>query len=154
MSPHRVFERLLELPEVVGTWHFTDKESKGTQVDVPLATAIHAWISGETVPDLARAWLPGVPAEWALEQTVRNISSGFEHALSRVTSALINLVNTSPLMAPATPRLNTHTAWYIRHGVDIEHALALLTSGIISRCLAHSVGRRAAQRTDRSEPGC
>ncbi|WP_079031971.1 hypothetical protein [Streptomyces specialis] len=144
LTEHQVFERLLALPEVAGTWRFTDKESRGTQVDVPLATAIQSWISGETIPALARAWLPSVPAEWALEQTVRNISSGFEHALSWVTGALINLVNTSPLLTPTAPRLNTHTAWYIRHGVDTEHALTLLTSGITSRRLAHTIGRRAA----------
>ncbi|WP_245834580.1 helicase-related protein [Streptomyces aidingensis] len=144
LTEHQVFERLLTLPEVAGTWRFTDKGSRGTQVDVPFATAVQDWISGETIPDLARAWLPGVPAEWALEQAVRNISSGFEHALSWVTGALINLVNNSPLLSPTAPRLNTHMAWYIRHGVDTEHALTLLTSGITSRRLAHTIGRRAA----------
>ncbi|WP_432038646.1 DEAD/DEAH box helicase [Streptomyces cucumeris] len=146
LTQQQVFERLLELPEVAGTWRFTTKEVKGTQVGVPLATAIQDWISGSGIPALARSWLPGVPAEWALEQAVRNISSGFEHALSWVTGALINLVNTSPLLSPTTPRLNTHTAWHIRHGVDTEQALALLTSGIASRRLAHVAGREAADQ--------
>lgn len=146
LTEQHVFEHLRELPEVAGTWRFTTKEAKGTQMDVPLATAIQDWISGNGIPALARSWLPDVPAEWALEQTVRNISSGFEHALSWITGALINLVNTSPLLSPTTPRLNTHTAWHIQHGVDTEQALALLTSGITSRRLAHLAGREAADR--------
>lgn len=124
----------------------TTKEVKVTQVGVPVATAIQDWISGRGIPALARSWLPDVPAERALEQAVRNISSGFEHALSRVTGALINLVNTSPLLSQATPRLNTYTAWHIRHGVDTEQALTLLTSGITSRRLAHLAGREAADQ--------
>jgi len=146
LTEQQVFERLLELPEVAGTWRFTDKETKGTQVDVPLAPAIQDWISGSSIPVLARSWLPSASAEWALEQAVRNISSGFEHALSWVTGALLNLVNTSPLLSPTTPRLNPHTAWHIRHGVDTQQALALLTSGITSRRLAHLAGREAADQ--------
>ncbi|MDX3403363.1 DEAD/DEAH box helicase [Streptomyces sp. ME01-18h] len=144
LAEQRIFERLLELPEVAGTWRFTTKEVRGTPVDVPLATAIQDWISGSGIPTLARSWLPDVPAEWALEQAVRNISSGFEHAFSWVTGALINLVNNSPMLSPATPRLNAYTAWHIRHGVDTEQALSLLTSGISSRRLAHLAGREAA----------
>ncbi|PAX83397.1 DEAD/DEAH box helicase [Streptomyces albidoflavus] len=144
LAEHQVFERLLELPEVAGTWRFTTKEVKGTPVDVPLATAVQDWISGSGIPTLAGSWLPDVPAEWALEQAVRNISSGFEHAFSWVTGALINLVNNSPLLSLTTPRLNAYTAWHIRHGVDTEQALSLLTSGITSRRLAHLAGREAA----------
>ncbi|MFE7369531.1 DEAD/DEAH box helicase [Streptomyces anulatus] len=150
LTEQRVFEYLLQLPEVAGTWRFTTREVRGTPVAVPVGTAIQDWISGSGIPALARSWLPDVAPEWALEQTVRNISSGFEHALSWVSGALINLVNTSPLLSPTTPRLNTHTAWYIRHGVDTEHALVLLTSGITSRRLAHLAGKAAADQWRRA----
>ncbi|MCW2902971.1 MAG: box helicase [Streptosporangiaceae bacterium] len=150
LTEQGAFERLSVLPEVNDFWRFTTKESRGESVRVPLDIAIQNWISGATIPDLAAAWLPGVPSEWALEQAVRNISSGFEHALSWVTGALINLVNTSPLLTPTTPRLNTHTAWHIRHGVDTEQALTLLTSGITSRRLAHLAGKDAADQGYRS----
>src|SRR4051794_7657802 len=40
--------------------------------------------------------------------------------------------------------LDAHNAWHIRHGVDTEQALALLTSGITSRRMAHLAGREAA----------
>jgi hypothetical protein len=146
LTGQHVFERLLELPEVAGTWRFTTKETRGTPINVPLSTAIESWIGGNGIPDLARSWLPDVSAEWALEQTVRNISSGFEHALSWVTGALINLINASPLLSPTAPRLNAYTAWHIRHGVDTEQALTLLTSGITSRHLAHLAGREAADQ--------
>jgi hypothetical protein len=65
--PHRAprFRAPACTPRVVGTWRFTDKAHRGAEMDVPLAAAIQACISGETIPALARAWLPGVPAEWA-----------------------------------------------------------------------------------------
>nr|WP_225850340.1 hypothetical protein [Streptomyces sp. HPF1205] len=55
-----------------------------------------------------------------------------------------------PPLSPAAPRLNTHAAWHIRHGVDTEQALTLLTSGITSRRIAHLLGRDAARLGHRS----
>ncbi|MFE0354468.1 DEAD/DEAH box helicase [Streptomyces nigra] len=151
LTEHQVFDRLLDhVPEVTKTWSFKDKETRGTQMDVLIAPALREWISGTTIPDLARSWQPGVAAGWALEQAVRNISTAFGHALSWTVGALINLVNTSPVLSPGAPRLNTHTAWHIRHGVDTEQALTLLTSGITSRRIAHLLGRDAARLGHRS----
>lgn len=151
LTEHQVFDRLLDhVPEVTKTWSFKDKETRGTQMSVPIAPALREWISGTTIPDLARSWQPGVADGWALEQAVRNISTAFGHALSWTVGALINLVNTSPELSPAAPRLNTHTAWHIRHGVDTEQALTLLTSGITSRRIAHLLGRDAARLGHRS----
>ncbi|OIJ62866.1 DEAD/DEAH box helicase [Streptomyces mangrovisoli] len=144
LTEHHVFDRLLKnLPEVTKTWSFKDKETRGTVMTVPIAPALQEWISGASIPALARSWQPGTGAEWALEQAVRNISTTFGHALSWTVGALINLINTHPTLSPSAPRLNTHTAWHIRHGVDTEQALALLTSGITSRRIAHLLGRDA-----------
>ncbi|MCX4529209.1 DEAD/DEAH box helicase [Streptomyces sp. NBC_01551] len=151
LTEHQVFDRLLEhLPEVTKTWSFKDKETRGTQMSVPIAPALREWISGTPIPDLARSWQSDIPAAWALEQAVRNISTAFGHALSWTVGALINLVNTSPTLSPGAPRLNTHTAWHIRHGVDTEQALTLLTSGVTSRRIAHLLGRDAARLGHRS----
>ncbi|MGW4789940.1 DEAD/DEAH box helicase [Streptomyces sp. NPDC004230] len=146
LTEHQVFNRLLDhVPEVTKTWSFKDKETRGTQMNVPIAPALREWISGTAIPGLARSWQPGVAAGWALEQAVRNISTAFGHALSWTVGALINLVNTSPALSPGAPRLNTFAAWHIRHGVDTEQALTLLTSGITSRRIAHLLGRDAAR---------
>ncbi|MFD3416190.1 hypothetical protein [Streptomyces cyaneofuscatus] len=151
LTEHRVFDRLLEhVPEVTRTWSFKDKETRGRQMDVPIAPALREWISGAAIPGLARSWQPGVADGWALEQAVRNISTAFGHALSWTVGALINLVNTSPALSPGAPRLNTYTAWHIRHGVDTEQALTLLTSGITSRRIAHLLGRDTAPLGHRS----
>ncbi|MFE6867853.1 DEAD/DEAH box helicase [Kitasatospora sp. NPDC057692] len=142
-----VFASLLLLPEVFGKWTFSvTRTSRLTrELDVPIDTAIGDWVSGTPIPELARTWLPDtVMQDWALEQTVHNISSGFEHAISWTLGALVNLVNTHPQLTPSTPRLNPRTAWHVRHGVDTEQALTLLTSGITSRRLAHTIGRAAA----------
>ncbi|MFD9687391.1 DEAD/DEAH box helicase [Kitasatospora sp. NPDC059088] len=152
LTEHEVFDRLLQhCPEVTPTWGFKDKETRGTEMTVPIAPALREWISGTAIPDLARSWQPGVPAAWALDQAVRNISTAFGHALSWTVGALINLVNTSPALSPTAPRLNTHTAWHIRHGVDTEQALTLLTSGITSRRIAHALGRDAQRLGYRSD---
>ncbi|MFG2546347.1 hypothetical protein ACGFOM_28325 [Streptomyces sp. NPDC048594] len=80
-----------------------------------------------------------------LELTVQSIKQAFEHAISWTAGALVNLVNTHPLLTHTTPRLFAQTAWHIRHGVDTEQAITLLTSGITSRRLAHRMGRAAAE---------
>ena len=152
LTEHQVFDRLLEhCPEVTKTWSFKDKEARGTKMAVPIAPALGEWISGATIPDLAHSWQPGVPAAWALEQAVSNISGAFGHAMSWTVGALINLVNTSPELSPTAPRLNTYTAWHIRHGVDTEQALTLLTSGITSRRIAQHLGRDANRLGYRSD---
>ncbi|MFE7560190.1 DEAD/DEAH box helicase [Kitasatospora sp. NPDC057500] len=145
LTEHQVFDLLLEhCPEVTPHWAFKDKETRGTAMTVAIAPALREWVSGVAVPDLARSWQPGVPAAWALDQAVRNISTAFGHALSWTVGALINLVNTSPALSPTAPRLNTHAAWHIRHGVDTEQALTLLSAGVTSRRIAHLLGREAA----------
>ena len=146
LAEHQVFEQLLELPEVADAWHFTSKERAGVELNMPITSAVRSWISGEGIPALARAWMPGIPAEWALEQTVRNISGTFEHALSWTLGALVNLVHTVGSRNLGAPKLNARAAWFVRHGVDTEQALTLLISGITSRRLAHLAGRAAARR--------
>ncbi|MFF7249878.1 DEAD/DEAH box helicase [Embleya sp. NPDC008237] len=151
LAEHQVFDDLLTLPEVAGAWTFTNRRTLGLPVLVPLSRAIDDWMAGASIPDLATTWLPGVPREWALEQTVDNVSQTFEHALSWVLGALVNLVNERLENTDASTRLRGDTAWYLRHGVDTEQALALLTSGISSRRLAHLVGRRAADEDVHAE---
>lgn len=147
LAEHNVFEQLLNLPEAARAWKFTTRERAGSLLEVPVAAAVRNWVTGESIPRLARAWMPGIPAEWALEQAVRCISSTFEHVLSWTLGALINLVNEASSRDPETPLplLNSQTAWHLRHGVDTEHALMLLTSGITSRRLAHIIGRDAVR---------
>ncbi|WP_369384107.1 DEAD/DEAH box helicase [Streptomyces sp. cg36] len=114
---HGVFEDLLKLPETTGCWQYT-----GPPNGVPISDAIRNWISGTSIPELARAWMPdSEPSDpRPLEQAVHSISQAFEHAISWTAGALVNLVNTHPLLTPTTPRLFAHTAWHIRHGVDTE----------------------------------
>ncbi|MER5381784.1 hypothetical protein ABT040_16095 [Streptomyces sp. NPDC002688] len=134
LSEHNVFENLLRLPETAGCWKFTGTFNGGFTPDVPISGAIRDWISGTSIPDLARTWMPdSSPSDpRPLELAVHSISKAFEHAISWTAGALVNLVNTHPLLTPTTPRLFAHTAWHIRHGVDTEQAITLLTSGITS----------------------
>ncbi|GHI04622.1 hypothetical protein AQI88_29645 [Streptomyces cellostaticus] len=145
LDEERAFDVLLELPERRQAWVFHDRRApRGRiRVQVDLQEAMHAWIDGTPIPELARQWLPQAPADWALEQTVANISETFEHYLSWTLGALIHLTNDHLTKESAPVRLRPDTAWCLRYGVDTEQALHLLTSGIHSRTLAHAIGRRA-----------
>ncbi|MGW2918973.1 DEAD/DEAH box helicase [Streptomyces angustmyceticus] len=146
LDEERAFDMLLELPERRQAWTFHDQRAaRGrVRVQVDLQDAMHAWIDGTPIPELARQWLPYAPADWALEQTVANISETFEHYLSWTLGALTNLTNDHLTKASAPVRLRPDIAWCLRYGVDTEQAIRLLTSGIHSRTLAHAIGRRAA----------
>ncbi|MCZ0978681.1 hypothetical protein O1L60_03975 [Streptomyces diastatochromogenes] len=147
LAEQGAFKNLLLTPEARGSWKFTNEQSKSPTFDVPIDNAVQDWISGTSIPELARAWMPdSIPSHpQMLELTVQSIKQAFEHAISWTAGALINLVNTHPLLTPTTPRLFAQTAWHIRHGVDTEQAITLLTSGITSRRLAHQIGRAAVE---------
>ncbi|MER6017707.1 DEAD/DEAH box helicase [Streptomyces anulatus] len=147
LAEQGAFDALMLTPEAFASWKLTTQQTPGFQVDVPIGDAVRDWIAGIPIPELARLWIPdNIPTHpQMLELTVQSIKQGFEHALSWTAGALINLVNTHPLLTPTTPRLFAQTAWHIRHGVDTEQAITLLTSGITSRRLAHQIGRAAAE---------
>ena len=143
LNEHRVYDELMALPEAEGCWSFTHREVRGDSVLVDISRAINDWMEGGTIPALAAAWLPDISREWALEQAVENISQTFEHVLSWTLGALIDLVNNRLLAGGAPMRLRSDAAWYLRHGVDTEQAMALLTAGIASRRLAYLIGEQA-----------
>ncbi|MGW9618991.1 DEAD/DEAH box helicase [Streptomyces diastaticus] len=147
LAEQGAFKNLLLTPEAHGSWKLTNEQTKSLTFDVPIDNAVRDWISGISIPELARTWTPdSIPSHpQMLELTVQSIKQAFEHAISWTAGALINLVNTHPLLTPSTPRLFAQTAWHIRHGVDTEQAITLLTSGITSRRLAHRIGRAAAE---------
>lgn len=147
LAEQGAFKNLLLTPEARGSWKLTNEQSKSLTFDVPIDNAVRDWISGTSIPELARTWMPdSIPSHpQMLELTVQSIKQAFEHAISWTAGALVNLVNTHPLLTPTTPRLFAQTAWHIRHGVDTEQAITLLTSGITSRRLAHQIGRAAAE---------
>ncbi|WP_432009396.1 DEAD/DEAH box helicase [Streptomyces bacillaris] len=146
-AQHHVYDILLRQPEAKGAWSFTEKPSKrSARQNVDVAVAIAGWISGEPIPRLAATWLPGLDREWALEQTVSNISDTFEHYLAWTVGALVNLVNLRLEEAQADIRLPATIGWHLRHGVNTPQALALLNAGVTSRRLAHQIGRTAAGR--------
>ncbi|PKV82820.1 DEAD/DEAH box helicase [Streptomyces sp. TLI_146] len=147
LAEQGAFKDLLLTPEALGSWRLTSQHSESFNVDVPIDDAVRDWISGTSIPELARIWMPdSMPTHpRLLELTVQSIKQAFEHAISWTAGALVNLVNTHPLLTPTTPRLFAQTAWHIRHGVDTEQAITLLTSGITSRRLAHQIGRAASE---------
>jgi hypothetical protein len=145
-AQHDVYDTLLKQPEAKGAWFFTEKPSKkSVRRNVDIAGAITGWISGEPIPRLATTWLTGLDSEWALEQTVSNISETFEHYLAWTVGALVNLVSLRLEETHAEFRLPSTVGWHLRHGVDTPQALALLNAGVTSRRLAHQIGRTAVE---------
>lgn len=147
LAEQGAFDDLMQTPEAGASWKLTTQQTPSFHLDVPIGDAVRDWISGTSIPELARIWIPDTMSSHpqTLELTVQSIKQGFEHAISWTAGALINLVNTHPLLTPTAPRLFAQTAWHIRHGVDTEQAITLLTSGITSRRLAHQIGRAAAE---------
>ncbi|WP_084495120.1 DEAD/DEAH box helicase [Nocardia shimofusensis] len=145
LDEEEALEVLLQLSERGSAWSFFDRRAgKRNGIEVELKSALRAWIDGDSIPNLARRWLPTLPADWSLEQSVANISRTFEHYLSWTVGALIRMINDRLMVANSPLLLKAETAWLIRYGVDTEQAIHLLTSGVRSRTIAHSIGRRAA----------
>ncbi|WP_439813256.1 DEAD/DEAH box helicase [Streptomyces sp. P9-2] len=146
LKEEEVFEALLEMPEREGAWRFYDRRRGRNRqiVDVDLPRAISDWVTGTPIPEMARRWLPGAAIDWALEQTVSNISIAFEHYLSWTLGALINMINEQLTREFAPVRLQATTAWCLRYGVDTQQALHLLIHGVRSRTLAYKIGQQAA----------
>lgn len=138
------FDALLRLPEGQREWRFR-ATGRGQKITVPVLPALRAWLDGVEMPSLAQATLPTVTdAAWRLEQMVDAVSGTFEHYLSWTTGVLIEQANSQLEDADAPMLLRQDVAWMIRYGVDTPEALALLTDGIQSRRLAHTLGRTAA----------
>lgn len=146
LDDEHVFEALLQMPEREGAWRFHDRRRGRNRqtIDVDLPEALGNWVTGTSIPELARLWLPSTAVDWALEQTVSNISITFEHYLSWTLGALINMVNERLTREFAPVRLQATTAWCLRYGVDTQQALHLLIHGVRSRTLAYKIGRQAA----------
>ncbi|MEU5062239.1 MULTISPECIES: DEAD/DEAH box helicase [unclassified Streptomyces] len=146
LEEEQVFEALLEMPEREKAWRFHDRRRgrNRQEVEVDLPRAIGDWVTGTPIPEMARRWLPGVVVDWALEQTVSNISMAFEHYLSWTLGALINMINEQLAREFAPVRLQATTAWCVRYGVDTQQALHLLIHGVRSRTLAYKIGQQAA----------
>ncbi|WP_091602895.1 DEAD/DEAH box helicase [Arthrobacter koreensis] len=135
---------LLELPESAGVWRFRPTVGARTAIDVPITDALGAWLSGLNMPDLARRMLPEVPdVSWRLEQTVDAVSGVFEHFLSWTIGVVISQANDLLVSEGSSGALPDDLAYFVRYGVDTTIGLNLLTSGIRSRRLAYTIGRRA-----------
>lgn len=132
------FGQLLELVEAP-RWRFRVSR-QGSELDVRPEELLRDWISGLTLTELSERHLGDVTdAAWRIEQMVSAIAEHFEHYLAWIVSALIELVNHHLEEATADTRLCPELGGYIRYGVDSVLALQLMTSGIRSRRIAHSV---------------
>ncbi|GAA1152971.1 DEAD/DEAH box helicase [Nesterenkonia sandarakina] len=135
---------LLELPEGAGVWKFKPSVGARTTIDVSIADALGAWLTGFNMPDLAQRMLPGVPdVSWRLEQTVDAVSGAFEHFLSWTIGVVITQANELLVREGSIEALPEDLAYFVRYGIDTTIAHNLLTSGIRSRRVAHAISRGA-----------
>lgn len=126
---------LHEAPE----WRFR-ASLRGREIAVSPVEVLVDWLSGTSLPDLARAHLAAVTSPaWQIEQMVDAVTEHFEHYLSWTVGALVELVNTRLALANVEERLCPDLGSYIRYGVSDPRGLVLMTSGIRSRRLAHAV---------------
>jgi superfamily II DNA/RNA helicase len=144
-----MLQTLLELSEAP-TWRFRTT-TRGGDISTDPAAVLHDWLRGVELAQLAETHLAAVPAaSWRIEQMVDAVTSHFEHYLSWTVGAVVELVNLQladcDISAPVCPELGG----YIRYGVDDPHALILMTSGIRSRRLAHTIARDLPDELPRS----
>lgn len=146
LSSCNVFERLLALSEAKNVWRF--RASPRTQLpagSVKVDEVILEWVAGAGISDLAANHLSNVPdIAYQLEQMVDVVSGAFEHFLSWTVGVVVEQTNEALVAEESWMRLRSDTSSMLRYGVDTSGALALLTGGIQSRKLAHSIGRWAA----------
>ncbi len=136
----RIFEALLDLPEAPA-WRFRTT-IRGDDIDVDPAEVLHDWLRGVELAQLAKTHLAAATtASWRVEQMVDAVTSHFEHYLSWTVGAVVELVNLKLADRGITTPLCPEIGGYIRYGVDDPTALILMTSGIRSRRLAHTIAR-------------
>jgi superfamily II DNA/RNA helicase len=136
----RILKTLLELSEAP-TWRFRTTV-RGDDIDTDPAAVLRDWLRGVELAQLAETHLAAATtASWRIEQMVDAVTSHFEHYLSWTVGAVVELVNLQladhGISTPVCPELGG----YIRYGVDDPNALILMTSGIRSRRLAHTIAR-------------
>lgn len=142
---------VLQLPDVLTTlfslpeappWRFRTTRH-GTAIDVAPSDLLRDWLRGVGLAQLAETHLAAAPSPtWRIEQMVDTVARHFEHYLSWTVGAVIDLANLQlaardEFAQPLCPELGG----YIRYGVDNPNALVLMTSGIRSRRLAHTISR-------------
>jgi superfamily II DNA/RNA helicase len=135
-----ILQTLLELSEAP-TWRFRTT-IHGDDIDTDPAAVLRDWLRGVELAQLAETHLAAAPtASRRIEQMVDAVTSHFEHYLSWTVGAVVELVNLQladhGISTPVCPELGG----YIRYGVDDPNALILMTSGIRSRRLAHTIAR-------------
>ncbi|WP_267293244.1 DEAD/DEAH box helicase [Mycobacterium hackensackense] len=141
-----ILDALLNLPEAP-RWRFLTT-AKGQEIEVSPVALLKDWLSGLSLSQMAGQHLAAAtPAAWRVEQMVGAVTEQFEHYLSWTVGALVQCVNArleeQDVLARFCPELGT----YIRYGVDSLPALILMSSGIRSRRLAHSVATHLPAET-------
>lgn len=130
--------QLLDLPEAP-TWRFR-VSTRGAEITVNPVDLLSDWLSGASLSDLAGRHLSAAatPAS-RIEQIVDAVTAHFEHYLAWTVGALVELVNIRLADAGTDERLCPELGGYLRYGVHDPKALILMTSGIRSRRLAHTI---------------
>jgi hypothetical protein len=135
-----ILQTLLDLAEAP-TWRFRTS-THGTDIIVDPADVLRDWLHGVELAQLAENHLAEADtASWRIEQMLDTVTSHFEHFLSWTVGAVIELVNLQLGSHAVTQPLCPELGGYIRYGVDDPNALILMTSGIRSRRLAHTIAR-------------
>ncbi|WP_344140822.1 DEAD/DEAH box helicase [Polymorphospora rubra] len=114
--------------------------ARGDEIAVSMVDLLIDWICGQPYSQLANRHLAAASdSAWRIEQMVGAVTEQFEHYLSWTVGAVVELVNNGLLDAETDERLCPELAGYIRYGVNSTHGLRLMTAGIRSRRLAHTV---------------
>ncbi|GKV71167.1 hypothetical protein NCCP2145_05480 [Pseudarthrobacter sp. NCCP-2145] len=131
-------DALLRLPEASPI--VFRRTTSGSPIEVSVQALLKSWLSGDSLTDLADAYLSDVPdPAWRIEQMVDVVTGQFEHYLAWTIGAIVELVNSRFADEDKPQALCPDLGRYVRYGVGDRLALLLMTSGVRSRRLARAI---------------
>ena len=146
LLPHARVDRLLGLAEnPIGLRGFKPFQSaaRTNLIEVDLGELILDWVAGVELDVIAENHLLAIADDDYRADALSEFAAGvLEHHLPWVTSTLVKWVNERVGAAVIPTRLPA----MLRHGVDSDTALHLMSNGIRSRRLAHRISDAIGER--------
>lgn len=138
----RAFQRALELGEAPSAAVFNQMTGKGRrQLSYSIDELVLAWVSGKSHKDIGDMFFFEVARpSYRLEQTVDLISRVVSSYLSWTIGTVLTWLGAKITDGGGIP-LDVEVPAMIREGVNSEHALQMLRSGVHSRTFAHAAAQ-------------
>jgi hypothetical protein len=135
-------EMLLAMREAPTVRIFSRRSAPRIELPIPLEAILGDWLSGKELRTLSDRYFGGIEnTDFRFEQLADYLNEYFETFLPWVLGSLVGWINDGLADRGVVALLPGDLAAYVRWGVNDAVALQLMTDGVRSRTLAHSVSR-------------